>query len=127
MTELSPRQAEVFRFMEEFQIKNGRAPTQREAALHMGVNPKTHREHANAIVRKRYARPACGKWRGIQIRSPLLDFGRRAQLCLLSYLRGKPTDHGLTNDVAAALISAYLSASSENGESGSDRAAVPAS
>lgn len=66
--ELTPRQAEILKFIQEFQYEEGVAPTYREIASHFGFeSPKSATDHVRALEKKGYVRRHSGRSRGIEV------------------------------------------------------------
>ncbi len=66
--ELTSRQAEILKFIQEFQYEEGVAPTYREIAGHFGFkSPRSALDHVRALEKKGYVRGHGGRSRGIEV------------------------------------------------------------
>ena len=76
MSDLTPRQSEVFNAIKNYQARLGFPPTVKELAELIGVSsPNAAADHVNALKRKGYITVAPGAARGITILEVAKEFG----------------------------------------------------
>lgn len=68
MTDLTPRQAQTFRFLVAYLDRHGFAPTVREVAAYLGITVKGAYDHLRALQRKGYIGRGSRRSRAITIR-----------------------------------------------------------
>ena len=67
---LTPKQAKILEFLQNFRREGGTAPTYREIAKHFGFkSTKAAADHLHALERKGYIRRHGGRSRGIEVLS----------------------------------------------------------
>jgi repressor LexA len=76
---LTPKQAKILEFLQNFRREGGTAPTYREIAKHFGFkSTKAAADHVHALERKGYVRRHGGRSRGIEVLSPDRTFTNAA-------------------------------------------------